>query len=45
MKTNEFRVKEINDDKIVLEEERDKKHGNNSWYVGCSYRWKIPHKK
>lgn len=27
MKTNEFRVKEINDDKIVLEEERDKKHG------------------
>ena len=27
MKTNEFRVREINDDKIVLEEERDKKHG------------------
>lgn len=27
MKTNEFRVKEINDDKIVLEEEKDKKHG------------------
>ena len=27
MKTNEFRVKKINDDKIVLEEERDKKHG------------------
>ena len=27
MKTNEFRVREINDDKIVLEEEGDKKHG------------------